>query len=192
MRTLSIFMTLIAFSVSAAAQRGALTVHQNLQQLTDEAAIIVRARVVSAKVEPHPQLRGLTTVVVRLQVAETLKGPGRRTYTFRQYVWDIRDKMDGAMYRKGEDLILFLNAPNEHGLSAPIGLEQGQFRVMRDAAGREVAVNGRGNHRLLEGVKERVELGALSSSQQQLIEEHRKGPIAFKDLKSLLRGMGVQ
>jgi hypothetical protein len=41
-------------------------------------------------------------------------------------------------------------------------------------------------------VKERVELGALSSSQQQLIEEHRKGPIAFKDLKSLLRGMGVQ
>jgi hypothetical protein len=187
MRTFCIALLMAACSVAAAAQRGALTVHQNLEQLTAEAAIIVRARVVSATVEPHPQLSGLTTIVVRLQVQETMKGAPRRTYTFRQYVWDIRDKMDGALYRKGEDLVLFLNAANEHGLSAPIGLEQGRFRVLRDAAGREVALNGRGNHRLLEGMSEGA-LDAAPAGRRKAMREHRQGPLAIEDLKALVRG----
>lgn len=186
MRRLVLFLLIVCSA--ATAQRGALTIQQNLEQLTDEARIIVRARVMSTKVEQHPQLSALTTVVVRLQVQETMKGPARRTYTFRQYVWDIRDKVDGAIYRKGEDLVLFLNAPNEHGLSAPIGLEQGRFRVMRDASGREVALNGRGNHQLLEGMEASGAMGAVPRARQKPVRQHRQGPIALEDLKALIRG----
>lgn len=187
MRFFMLGFLLLTSTVPAFAQRGALTAHQNLQQLTDEAALIVRARVISAAVEPHPELSGLTTVVVRLQVRETLKGPARGSYTFRQYVWDIRDRTEGAVYGKGEELILFLNAPNQHGLSAPIGLEQGRFRIVRDQSGKEMALNGRGNHRLLEGLSAAV-TQQLTPAQRQSVEEKSAGPIAVEELKALIRG----
>ncbi|MCI0353596.1 MAG: hypothetical protein L0099_00960, partial [Acidobacteria bacterium] len=135
-------------SVPGFAQRGALTVPRNLSQLTDRAAVIVRGNVVSARIEKHPEFTNLHTVVVTLRVKETLKGEVGDTYTFRQYIWDIRDRYDVAGYRRGLEVILLMNAPNQHGLTSPAGMEQGRFRVFRDRSGNEVAVNGLGNHGL--------------------------------------------
>ena len=45
---------------SASAQRGAMTVPRNLDQLTDRASDIVRGTVVEARVEKHPELRRST------------------------------------------------------------------------------------------------------------------------------------
>ena len=177
------------FLMPASAQRGALTRQQNLEELTGEAAVILRGTVLRASIEPHPQMRGLTTIVVTLRVEETLKGKAEATYTFRQYVWDARDRRDGLGYRKGQHLLLLLRAPSEFGLSSPVGLEQGRFRIELDADGRETAVNGHANAGLLANVERRAaQKGVpLSAAQAGLATEHRSGPIALEELRGLIQ-----
>ncbi|MEX1085717.1 MAG: hypothetical protein WD647_09320 [Steroidobacteraceae bacterium] len=191
-RNLHRCILLLVACVAAApvwAQRGALTVPRNLDQLTDRAADIVRGTVVSARVEKHPEFTNLDTVVVTLRVRETLKGQAQGSFTFRQYIWDIRDKQDAAGYRKGQDMLLLMIAPSSHGLSSPAGMDQGRFRITRDRSGRELAMNGTGNIRLLDGLRAEAskEGVALSSSQASLIARHRKGPIDASELVALIR-----
>ena len=110
----------LLLSIFAFAQRSALTVSRNLAQLTQQAATIVRARVVSVQVEPHPQLTSLTTVVVKLQVLEALKGSPQSVFTFRQFVWDLSDRYEASGYRKGQELLLLLNPVSPYGLTSPV------------------------------------------------------------------------
>ncbi len=191
-RSLQRCLLLIAACAAAApvwAQVGALAIPRNLDQLTDRAADIVRGTVVSARVEKHPELGNLDTVVVTLRVRETLKGQARNTFTFRQYIWDIRDNWNAAGYEKGQDLILLMIAPSRYGLSSPAGMTQGRFRIERDRSGREVAMNGHGNVRLFDGLSaEAAKEGvALSPSQAALIATHRKGPVEARELSALIR-----
>ena len=176
---------------SARAQRGAIVKPQNLAEMVDEAATIVRGHVISARVETHPQLTGLYTVVVTLKVEEVLKGEAGETFTFRQFIWDVRDRYDAASYRKGQRLLLLLIKPSQYGLSSPVGLEQGRFRILRDPQGHEFAVNGVGNAGLFKDVapaltKKNVQLTPALST---LVTEHRKGPIELKDLEDIVRAM---
>jgi hypothetical protein len=175
-------------AMPAAAQRGAITRPQNLAELTEEASVVVRGQVLSSRVEAHPQYRSLTTVVVTLRVEETLKGSASRTFTFRQYVWDLRDRVSGLGYRKGQHVLLLLTAPSPIGLSSPVGLEQGRFRIARDAQGREVATNGYGNAGLLSNLGSTAERKgiALSAPQRRMATEHRRGPIALEELRGLI------
>ena len=174
----------------AFAQRGALTVPRNLDQLTDRASDIVRGTVVEARVEKHPELTSLDTVVVTLRLKETLKGTARHTFTFRQYVWDARDVYDAAGYRKGQDLLLLMIAPSQHGLSSPAGMGQGRFRIVRDRSGREMAVNGAGNARLFDGLGNMDRQGTvLTARQASLVAKHRGGPIAAGELSAMIRAL---
>ncbi len=175
-------------STAALAQRGAMTVPRNLDQLTDRASDIVRGTVVEARVEKHPELTALDTVVVTLRLKETLKGEARGSFTFRQYLWDARDVYDAAGYRKGQDLLLLMIAPSRLGLSSPAGMGQGRFRIERDRAGREMAVNGAGNARLFSGLGDAGKQGiALTARQTALVAKHRSGPIAAAELSALIR-----
>lgn len=172
----------------ALAQRGALTVPRNLDQLTDRAHDIVRGTVISARVEKHPELTNLDTVVVTLRVRETLKGDAAGTFTFRQYIWDIRDRWDAAGYRKGQDFLLLLNRPTRYGLTSTVGIEQGRFRIAPDGKGGFTAMNGTGNARLFDGLAGAAKQGAaLTPAGQSLVAKHRKGPIELGELKSLIR-----
>lgn len=187
-----ILVLLLLVTISAApigAQRGAVTVPQNLGQLVDEAAVIVRGHVVSARFEPHPQLQGLATVVVTLQVQETLKGSVGSTYTFRQFIWDVRDRYDLAGYRKGQQLLLLMTKPSSYGLSSPVGLEQGRFRILTDAAGNQVAVNGRANAGLFRDLAPvlRSKGARLSPRQAALVTAPAPGPAPLDELRDLIR-----
>jgi hypothetical protein len=190
--TLQRLVLLLIAAVLAApcwAQQGALTVPRNLDQLTDRAAVIVRGHVASARVEKHPELHALDTVVVTLRVAQTLKGQAAGTFTFRQYIWDIRDRRNAAGYRKGQDLLLLMIAPSRYGLSSPAGMEQGRFRVQRDRSGKEFAVNGHNNVKLFDGISAQVakEGLTLSPKAMSLLAKHRKGPIELIELTALIR-----
>ena len=171
------------------AQRGAMTVPRNLDQLTDRAADIVRGTVVSAHVEKHPELTNLDTIVVTLRVRETLKGSAQGTFTFRQYIWDIRDRYDAAGYRKGQDVLLLMIAPSPYGLSSPAGMDQGRFRIERDRSGREMAVNGTGNLRLFDGLRAEADKEgvALTAKQASVIAKHREGPVDLAELSAMIR-----
>jgi hypothetical protein len=186
------FLVLVVACVATApafAQRGALTVPRNLDQLTDRASDIVRGRVVSAHVEKHPELSNLDTVVVTLHLTDTLKGAAKGTFTFRQYIWDFRDNLDAAGYRKGQEFLLLMIAPSRYGLSSPAGLDQGRFRIERDNSGREMAINGAGNARLFEGLNHATDKGAsaLTPAQASLVAKHRKGAIELNELTAMIR-----
>jgi hypothetical protein len=136
LRPLVIAFLVILLSGSLQAQRGALVNQRNLTDLTERAERIVHAHVISAKVEAHPGYPALSTVVVTLHVDDTLKGAPAQQLTFRQFIWDWRDKQDAAGYRKGRELLLFLNKPNAEGLTSPSGMDQGRLDVFHAPDGR--------------------------------------------------------
>ncbi len=185
---LSALLALVPFW-AARAQRGAITIPQPLDALTQEAALILRGRVAGARVEPHPQFENLQTVVVSFKVEEALKGKVGETYTFRQYIWDVRDRFDAAGYRKGQHLLLFMTQPSRYGLSSPVGLQQGRFRILRDAEGRELAVNGVANIKLFEELPRRLQQRgiALPAELAEMVEEKRGVPVAVSRLEDLIR-----
>jgi hypothetical protein len=185
---LAVAATLL-LAAPAFAQRGAMTVPRDLQQMSERAADIIRGTVVSARVEKHPELTNLDTVVVTLRVRETVKGDARGTFTFRQYIWDIRDRWDAAGYRKGQDLLLVLNAPTRYGLTSPVGIEQGRFRIRPDGKGGYLALNGTGNTHLFDGIADMAgQKGvALSRKQAALVAKHHGGPVELGELMAMFR-----
>jgi sulfate adenylyltransferase subunit 1 (EFTu-like GTPase family) len=181
---------LLAFVSYAHPQRGALTIPQNLDALAERAQTIVRGHVVSTRVEPHPQYQNLQTLVVEMSVDSVLKGKAGKTFTYRQYIWDIRDKMDSAGYKKGQEMLLLLNPVSEIGLTSPTGMEQGKFRIVRDN-GRVTAVNGMQNAGLFAGIQQAAAKKgvALSSRAKSMMQKQTAGPVALDDLEDAIRSL---
>lgn len=181
-------MAFLLGAVPASAQRGAMVLQQNLAELVDEAATVVRGQVVSAMVEPHPELQNLDTVVVTLQVERTLKGQTGATFTFRQYFWDIRDRGTAAGYAKGQHLLLLMIKPSEIGLSSPAGLSQGRFQIARGPEGELLAGNGAGNTGLFRGIAPLLQKKGVKLPEHlaQTVAEDRGGPMPLKDLEDII------
>lgn len=176
----------VLFSVALAhAQHGALTSPRNLAQLTAQSSTIVRGHVVSAYIEPHPELRHLLTVVVTLRVDRSLKGPAGQAFTFRQFIWDIRDRSDAGGYRKGQELLLLMNRASRYGLTSPAGMEQGRFGIERDAQGHATAINGVGNAGLLRNVTARSPKAAAAMANAN-ISSMQRGPLPLEELEALI------
>jgi hypothetical protein len=173
------------------AQQGESTAPLNLARIVDQAENVVLARVTGVAAEPHPQFTNLDTVVVSLEVLEVLKGSPGKQLTFREYVFDPRDRDSLLGYRVGEEVVLCLRKPSPYGLSSPIGLEQGRFRVERDAANNRVLRNGFGNAALFDGVENSAPglQQRLSASVQRLISEQHSGPVSFDQFKSFVQSL---
>ncbi len=195
MRADSIVLRVIAAGISLAlaagayGQHGALTMPRNLADLTDRAALIVEGRVVSAVAEPLPKYPNLNTVVVTIAIQDTLKGTAERIHTFRQYVWDPRDTGERLGYRKGQHVLLLLNPVNENGLTSPVGLEQGRFRIEPGPKGELMATNGAGNQGLMRDVAAHAAARGLQLNGRaaQLAAAQPAGPIRARDLKDMIR-----
>jgi hypothetical protein len=186
-----VFSACCLLPASLTAQRGALTVPVNLNQLSDRAAVIVHGNVESATVEPHPEYQNLMTVRVRMRVRSMWKGSGRQGefFSFRQYIWDLRDRLDAAGYRKGQELVVFLNPTTAQGLTAPVALEQGRFKVLHEPDGSVRAVNGRANAGLLRGTEARLRSGQAANRSVAIASTHRSGPLDLADLRSMVNAM---
>jgi hypothetical protein len=170
------------------AQEGAVVRHQSLDEMVQEADTIVHGTVTSAKVEPHPQLSNLTTLLVTMAVQDTLKGKAVKTLQFRQYIWDIRDRLNAAKYVKGEEVLLLLTPVSQYGLSSPVGLEQGRFRIRRGADGVAMAVNGQGNANLFRATAEHARAkGIVMTATTRRLAENSDGPVPLSDLKAVIR-----
>ncbi len=184
---------MLLIAANAQAQRGAYTQSRNLAELVAQSPLILRGFVVSTRVEPHPDLQNLWTVVVTLRVAETLKGEAAETIHFRQFIWDVRDRQDAAGYRKGQHLLLLMNPTTRYGLTSPAGLEQGRFRIRRDAAGRETATNGHGNAGLFRDLEKQLtqKKVTLPPRFSALVRQPPSGPIALDDLRDLTRELSA-
>lgn len=166
-----------------------MTVPQSIDQLSQEATLIVHGYVTSTKIEPHPQLRNLMTVLVTIKVAETLKGPAKKSIQFRQYIWDMRDQLDAAQYGKNEELLLLLGPVSQYGLRSPAGLEQGRFRITRDSKGKALAMNGSGNVHLFAAMERQAQAQGIKLSPRltALARKSGAGPVPLTDLEDAIR-----
>ena len=173
------------------AQVSPLSVSMNLARMVDEAENIVLARVSAVRAEPHPQFQNLNTVVVTLEVIEPLKGSPGRELVFRQYNPDIVESKSTLGYRVGEEMVILLRQPSAEGMTSPVGFEQGRFVVARDAAGTRTVRNGMDNAALFDSI-DAASPGLrprLSPALQQLVAEHRSGPIAYDQFKTIVAGL---
>jgi hypothetical protein len=192
MRLVLRVLGILVVGSAAFAQNTALTAPRNLAQLSQQAATIVRGNVTSVRIEPHPQLANLTTVVVSLRVTQSLKGNSGSVLTFRQFIWDIRDKYEAAGYRKGQDLLLLLNPVSTYGLTSPAGMDQGRFEILLGPRGIPTAVNGYGNVGLFSNMSAQIPQtrSRLSQASSALLVQHRNGPVPLTQLEELIQAFG--
>lgn len=172
---------------------GVLADFRNLEQLVEEAGVIVRGRVLSAREERHPEFELMDTVVITLAVTDTMKGSVGGEYTFRQYIPNPEDRGTLLGYKTGMDLVLLLTRPSRYGFSSPAGLMQGVFRIEMDAENRAWVRNGMDNMGLFEGMRERVvgARGELDALTYDRLVAHREGPMLYDDFRSALRILGA-
>jgi hypothetical protein len=117
---------LVSLGLASAAE--ALTVRAvSVDELTARAAHIVRAHCVA--VTPVASPENLPVVEIALAVAETLKGEARERLVIRQLAGRWSHLVPTC--RIGDEVVLFLHAPSPVGLTSPVGLSQGFFRVER-------------------------------------------------------------
>ena len=105
----------------AFAQRGAMTVPRNLDQLTDRATDIVRGTVVEARVEKHPELDG--TRHRRRHAANQGNAQGRgaaHLYLSPIHLGRAR-RLRRRRLPQGPGTAAAHDRPEPHGLSSPVG-----------------------------------------------------------------------
>ena len=189
-RRVALLVCLFALAMPLAAQRDARVLHRNLAELVGDSYTIVLGRVTGVRAEPHPQIPNLQTVVVTMQVSEVWKGQAGTQFTFRAFVSHPLDFKEKLGYGDGQEVLLMLTQPSQYGLSSPAGLEQGRFRIQTDAKGNRTIVNGMNNAGLFRNVQKTApkldaQLAALPA--RQLLTQHASGPIAFDDLKTIVK-----
>jgi hypothetical protein len=172
-----------------AAQSNALTLPKNVGELVDESPTVMQGWVTDVTLEPHGKLNNLMTVVVTLQVEETLKGDAAKTFSFSQAVIDKKDLQQRMGYRVGQHLLLILIKPSTYGLSSPAGMEQGRFRIESGGDGKLLATNGYGNAGLFRGLDSQLQSRRLriSPEVQAMISKPGAGPVSLERLKTLIR-----
>lgn len=101
----------------------------DLQQITRRAGTIFAGRVVSIAPVRVAGSEEMACVAVTVQVEQGVRGTrAGQPFTFREWagLWS-----QGARYRVGERLMLFLYAPSTLGLTSPVGGPAGRFAVDR-------------------------------------------------------------
>jgi hypothetical protein len=121
----------------------------NLEELTARAATIFSGTVVATGAA-HDPLVGREVVAVTFAVDRPVKGARVPTLTVKLLGGDGVPGL--PRFRPGEEVVLFLYGESRLGLSSPVGLGQGRFRVTTDKQGRRVAINDFGNESLLRGL----------------------------------------
>ena len=116
----------------------------------------------------------LPVMFVTIRVTDGIKNAHTgETITFKQ----IDEFIPGLPhYQAGEHVLLFLAGVSRLGLTAPLGLGQGHFRVGEDDLGREMLVNDFSNLHLFEKSQALARSEALSSEERHMLIE-RHGPV---------------
>ncbi len=119
-----------------------------LDQIIDTAAVAFQGNCIDNRVERDVQT-GLIVTYTSFQVEDVLKGQVGASHTIKQVGGRLAG--DAAMvneiegvprFAPGQRYVVFLNGVSAAGFSSPVGLGQGRFNVLPDAAGAQIT-NGR-------------------------------------------------
>jgi len=203
-----VFLSLISLTADEA--EPSVLLHRNLRDLTQAARTIFLGTCTSAG---NGSIRSKDAGIIRyteysFEVDELIKGelsPGA-PLVFRQPgtvragstgpalsplgLVTATQFMDSPSYMVGQKYLIFLHAENTWGLTAPVGLLQGAFRLLPDENGETTAINGIGNLGLFEDMKIGVEFSSMQSAPnaRKMLRQGR-GPVELTTLLSFTRSL---
>lgn len=195
-RKAAAWVAILALVLLAAPPAQAVTVEKlDLGQMVERAGSVTTVTVLAAR-PSSVRLRGgeLPVTVYSVRVDEALAGAlprhddGRTaelTFLRNPGPTEIRGLIRRSnlpelpSLRVGGRYLLLTTTPSLVGLSAPVGLEQGVFRVV-GKPGAETAENGLGNAGLFAGVESFAPAGWTS------------GPIPYDQLTAAIRGLAAR
>ena len=184
-RLLTAMLSLLAATISLTATTVRIV---NLSEMVQASDRVFHGRCVSAREMTHSN--GLPIVEYTFLVSDGIKGTveGERV-VFRQ-LQASRARGFGIaglpVFRKGQDLVLFLAADSRIGLTSPTGLSQGVFSVLQDRRGKLAIVNGFKNQNLTHDLEpSRLYKMGLKHSQAELLRS--QGPISLEALSEAVR-----
>lgn len=119
----------------------------NLEEMVNYSGRVFYGRCLSAQTSQHPQM-GISMKTYRFRVLEALKGVETGD------IVEVRQVSGRTIpgipeYRKGQEILLFLHPDSRKGLTSPVGLEQGIFRVETTFDGEPAFVNSLQNRNLV-------------------------------------------
>ena len=176
---------------------GSSTIKMNLGQLAERSGRIFAGRCISATESTMPAPGGgkLAYTEYTFAVSQSIKGGVGSTVSVKQFGASKPDYVRGRsfvmagmpQYKVGEEYVLLLTKESSLGLTAPVGLAQGSFKIFTDRSGQKKVVNGANNAGLFIGIKSEKTAG-LSAGDAQLMTQ-KQGPVQYDSFVSLLQKM---
>jgi len=163
----------------AATASASMVVPQNIERLEKQAGLIF-VGVCTARTGLIGE-HGLPVNVFTFEVREAVKGriEKGKTIEVRQFGNDVPNARGLAIripgiptYRIGDEVLLFLNPPSKIDLTAPVGLSQGVFPVVRGPeGGRWIVLDPLRRKMLFDGVdaEKYAAAGRLNEAERQLL-----------------------
>lgn len=144
-------------------------------------------------IEPLAGYDNLPVTRVRVEVTETFKGPDQAQIIYQQYGRPGDRRFSHLpSCQPDEEVLIFLYPLSQAGLTSPVGVEQGLFRISSDNQGVKTLRNGRGNRGLFEGMEERF-MNRFTRSEQAIMTEANQGsPLRLTLLTRILRSLGTE
>ena len=132
---------------------GALAVsvkHMNLEEITSTARTIFSGRCTGSESKVDAET-GRDAVFYTFSVSKVIKGTPAKEYTLKMSKVAV-NALHTSLFKKGDEVVLFLYGKSTLGFSSPVGLGQGKFRVKYSHTGEKLVVNERNNRNLFSGV----------------------------------------
>ena len=157
MKSKALGCLLLAISCSAVAQASKVR-PVNLEQMAQRADRIFSGRCIQAKTQ-HDEALGRDVSVVVFEVQRAVKGQIGSTISVRMLAG--AHSTGTAGFADGEEVVVFLYGDSSLGLTSPVGLGQGKFKIQRDKLGQRLAVPQWGTDQLFRGLSDsaRARLG---------------------------------
>ncbi|NUN68391.1 MAG: hypothetical protein HUU02_01610 [Bacteroidetes bacterium] len=153
-RALVLTVLVIGSMQTAMGQR---TIRMNIERIVSDAAIIVRGTVVKVESATDPVTNILSTFVT-IQVQQNLYGAPESMITLKMIGGSNSKRTlrfsEMPRYTAGQEIIGLFFAPSKSGFTSPVGMGQGTFTVVKDAASDAPVVRIGADHpQLFAGIK---------------------------------------
>lgn len=163
----SALVAMILLALASTSQAAAV-LKLDLEQMSERADLVFRGTIVGIEPGTVSMAGGeLPTVTYEISVAESFKGDFSDKKnsgvvhltmlgTAKQATETANMRFVSALpelprLEVGQDYVLFTTATSSAGLTAPVGLDQGAFKVVEGNGGQEMATNSLNNMGLFEG-----------------------------------------
>jgi len=201
MRVLSTLMAIGLWVLGATVAYATKVKSVNLEQIVEEADRIFIGTCVAVE-DGTLSGNGIPITLYTFSISERIKGAMGETLTIRQVgVRKPRVQGDQALvwripgmpiYRIGQELILFLAADSQLGLTSPVGFMQGTFTV-EEREGKKVLENGFQNGGLFKNLSPETSIRKWGLTEEEVgLFSVKQGPIDHSTFLGVVRKMVAQ